>query len=120
MKPLELIRSIMRIEDQYRTELPRAIVEGCKALLDVGCGSNSPIQYVSDRLGYTVGVDAHEPSIEMSRTRGIHTKYVVCNVLDIGSVFSERSLDCVLLSDVIEHFGKEDGQNIIKMAEGIS
>jgi predicted TPR repeat methyltransferase len=116
----ELIKSTFRIKSQYRHELPRAITGNCKTLLDIGCGPNSPIRHFSNRLEYTVGVDAFKPSIKQSKAKGIHTKYVICNILEIGSVFKKKSFDFVLLSDVIEHFKKEDGENIINMAEDIA
>ena len=65
-----LIKSLLRklyygfyrkIFPDYPVELERAVWD-CKTLLDVGCGSNSPIKSFSGKL-YSVGVDAFKPSV---------------------------------------------------------
>src|SRR5688500_9881031 len=74
--------------------------DGYKTLLDVGCGSYSPVQTFNKRL-HTVGVDAFEPSIEESRRKGIHNEYVKMNVLEIDKKFEPKSFDVVIATDVI-------------------
>ena len=68
----------------------------------------------------TVGVDLDRPSIEQSQANGTHHEYIVMDVMDIGRVFSERSFDAVLASDLIEHLPKADGNRLIEMMEGIA
>lgn len=79
---------------------------GLKNLLDVGCGSNSPVHTFSKKI-YCVGVDAFAPSIEASRQKGIHREYYQMNVLEIDKNFDPKSFDCVLALDVIEHQKKK-------------
>ena len=107
-----------RILPDYRVELKKAIGD-CKTLLDVGCGSSSPIKSFSNKL-YCVGVDAFEPSIEKSKKEQIHNKYYKMDVLEIGKNFKPKSFDCVLASDLIEHLTKEEGFKLLEMMEKIA
>ena len=43
----------------YHQFLERLVLSECRTLLDVGCGSDSPIQVFSKRLELAVGVDLH-------------------------------------------------------------
>lgn len=108
----------VKIFPNYQIELEKA-VGNCKGLLDVGCGSSSPIKSFSKKL-YCVGVDAFEPSIEKSKTQEIHNKYYKIDVFDIGKKFGPNSFDCVLASDLIEHLPKEEGIKLIEMMEKIA
>ena len=58
----------------YYDELEQA-VGAASSLLDVGCGSDSPVGHFHRRIPRLVGVDGFAPSIEESRTRGIHDEY---------------------------------------------
>jgi predicted TPR repeat methyltransferase len=107
-----------RIIPCYEKELENAVGD-CKSLLDVGCGSNSPIRYFSQKL-YCVGVEVFSQSINKSREAGIHNEYREINVLDIGRTFEKNSFECVLASDLIEHLTKKDGLQLIKMMEQIA
>ncbi|MBX7139512.1 MAG: class I SAM-dependent methyltransferase [Chitinophagales bacterium] len=92
---------------------------GLKNLLDVGCGSNSPVHTFSKKI-YCVGVDAFAPSIEASRQKGIHREYYQMNVLEIDKNFDPKSFDCVLALDVIEHQKKEDGFQLLEKMERLA
>lgn len=93
---------------------------GYESLLDVGCGTDSPIKFFSRRLKHTVGVDGYPASIERSKDKGIHDEYVLMNVLDLPNKFSPKSFDCVIASDLVEHLQKEDGFKLIEMMEKIA
>ena len=43
-----------------------AAIEMPESLLDVGCGSDSPVQFLRNRPAQLVGVDGFLPSIEKS------------------------------------------------------
>jgi SAM-dependent methyltransferase len=102
----------------YFAELERAIGDA-KTVLDVGCGYPSPIRGFSRKF-HSVGVDAFEPSIEKSRAEGIHNDYIKANVLEIGSKVPEKSFDCVVAADLIEHLEKGDGLQLLEMMENIA
>ena len=106
--------------DQLEKELEKEITGSCQTLLDVGCGSSSPIRHFSKNLSHTVGVDGHAASIERSREAGIHREYHRMNILEIGGRFKEKSFDAVLLLDVVEHLPKVEGLKLIEMAERIA
>lgn len=102
----------------YETELEKAI-GNVKTVLDVGCGSNSPLRNVSKQFR-SVGVDIFQPSIEASKKQNIHDEYHQLDILKLDTVFSPGSFDCVLASDVIEHLDKEDGMKLLTMMEQIA
>lgn len=102
----------------YSTTLERAVGLS-HSLLDVGCGASSPIQGFSRRL-YRVGVDIYEPSLQQSKRRHIHDKYVKMNILEIDKRFKNNSFDCVIALDVVEHLSKQDAKKLIKMMESIA
>ncbi len=113
---------LKRIHDSifssYNDELRKATSD-CGSILDVGCGVDSPVQYLSTDM-YRVGVDVHAPAIEASKRRGIHNEYFEISIDDIDQHFADGSFDCVLASDVIEHVTKEQGLALIEKIERIA
>lgn len=108
----------IKLLPDYVSELESA-VGNCKTLLDIGCGSESPIRRFSKKL-HCSGVDAYSPSIERSKALGIHNAYYNINVLEIENHFEDNSFECVLSSDLIEHLEKEEGYKLIEMMEKIA
>lgn len=110
--------TVGRFAPSYERELERA-VGNCRTLLDVGCGAYSPIKDFSKRLDAT-GVDGYAPSIERSRAAGIHQRYLQMDLLKIGKRFGPRQFECVLASDVIEHFERGQGAQLLAGMERIA
>lgn len=102
----------------YIDELKKT-TNGHKSILDVGCGVDSPVQFLSRDM-YRVGVDVYAPAIESSKKRGIHNEYFEMNTDDLDRQFDDDSFDCVLASDVIEHVTKEQGLALIEKMESIA
>lgn len=100
--------------------LRQEILGTCGTLLDVGCGTNSPIRSFSESLGRTVGVDAFEPSLKVSAEAGIHSEYYQLDALSILDKFGENAFECVIASDLIEHLTKEGGLRLIEMMERVA
>lgn len=125
----QLLMSLLRTLDdaifgtfkrQYETMLEREVIPSCRTVLDVGCGTTSPIRFFSKKLERSVGVDGFLPAIEESREAGIHNDYVCMNVLEIADYFAPGSFDCVLASDLIEHLEKDDGLKLMRSMETIA
>lgn len=96
-------------------------LKDCSSVLDLGCGPHSPLGRIKHELKpdlYSVGVDDFDPYLEKNKLEQIHTKYVKSNIFDID--FPEKSFDCIILMDVIEHFEKEDFLKLLPKLEKIS
>lgn len=90
-----------------------------KTVLDVGCGSWSPLANVKKNF-YSVGIDIHKPSIEEIQKKKIHDEYKIGDVLRIDKLFKPKSFDAVIALDVVEHFKKKEGLDLIKQMETIA
>lgn len=113
-----------QLEELLRThffELKQELKD-CKSILDLGCGSLSPIGGICAHSTnvYLVGVDAFAPSIESSRRKGIHDEYFLMNVLDIEGKFGRKSFDCAVALDLIEHLPKKEGNRLLEIMEEVS
>ncbi len=114
------LRPIYRtiIPNMYLTELGKELKD-CKNVLDLGCGSKSPISNFPKTF-YAEGVEIYKPSIEQSKKKKIHDKYHNINMLNIGKKIKPKSFDCVLALDVIEHLDKDEGARLINLMEKIA
>ena len=74
----------------YLSELQKAL-QNCGTILDVGCGSNSPIRNLSSNR-YCVGIDIFEPWLNKSEVEKIHDKYYKLDVLKLDSKFKKNRL----------------------------
>lgn len=95
-------------------------INGSETLLDLGCGTQSPVLKFKHKLRYTLGVDIFEPSIKQSKKEAIHSDYLRLDVLSIDNVIKSKSFDCVLASDLLEHLPKEEGFRFISAIEKIA
>ena len=91
-----------------------------QSLLDVGCGSNSPIHRFSGKIPETVGMDGFQPSIDQASKKGIHKNYIVGDVMKSLAVTPSKSFDVVIAIDVIEHFEKEPGWFFLSELERVA
>lgn len=102
----------------YPQEMLKALT-GCASILDVGCGSGSPVAQMRGKARLA-GVDAHAASIETARKRGTHDELHVHDVLKIGELFPEKSFDAVAALDLIEHLEKKDGLSLLATLERLA
>lgn len=102
---------------KFVPELQKACV-GCETFLDIGCGKNSPLQFIPKK--HSEGVDLFQASINESMSKNIHDKYHKLDVLSVGTRFRKRSFDCVVALDLIEHLEKNDGLKLLKIMETIA
>lgn len=91
----------------------RGEIDGYRSVLDLGCGSDSPVKYC--RVGKSLGVDAYERAIEESRKKKIHDRYLLADISNLR--FSPKSFDAVLLIEVLEHLPKNEGEELLGRVE---
>lgn len=101
----------------YVTEMHRQLA-GCRTCLDVGCGGGSPTRLLG--FDFSVGMEAHPPSLELARKNKTHNEFVAARVQDIGRHFRTGQFDCVVALDLIEHLTKEEGLALIREMERIA
>jgi len=95
----------------------RERMSDCGCLLDVGCGKDSPIEYVAER-GYSVGLDIFKPYLLKSKRAKIHDDYVLASINYLR--FKPKSFQTTALIDVLEHLNKSDGYKILNQIEGLA
>ena len=105
--------------DQYWKILEKEI-QGSETLLDLGCGALSPVVYFKHKHKYTLGVDIFEPSLKQSKKKSIHSDYLRLDILNIDNAIKNKSFDCVLASDLLEHLSKKDGRRFLSAIENIA
>ncbi len=87
----------------------------CKSILDLGCGNHSMVPSVVPDQVYTVGVEYFKPYYEEAIREARHKKYINANIMEVG--FDDKSFDAVVLSDVLEHLTKKEGDELLGCME---
>lgn len=92
----------------------RHALRDCGSVLDLGCGNASSVlrcPWLTERIG----VDAHAPALEAARIAGTHTSYLCADIQTAS--FPEKSVDAVLLLDVLEHLPEDAGHALLERAD---
>jgi SAM-dependent methyltransferase len=119
MRKLEALRPLYEsIFPPFQRELVR-VLSGCSSILDVGCGSGSPVAAMRGKA-HLIGIDAHEGSVETARNKGTHDEYHIGDVMKLRDVFKPRSVECLVALDLIEHLEKKDGLQLLDAMEQIA
>lgn len=92
-------------------------LKNCKTILDLGCGSYSPIRFINAK---TYGIDASSTAIKNARRNRTHDILKAMDVRKISKKFKPQSFDAVVAIDLIEHLSKKDGVELIKKMEDIA
>ena len=103
----------------YWHEVLRAIGPA-KSVLDVGCGTSSPLAEGRDRFERLVGVDAFPEAIEASRARGSHDELIELDVRRLDEQFAPRSFDAVVAIDLLEHLERTEGLELLAGMERVA
>ena len=107
-------------------EFTRRIIEqdGCKTGLDIGCGKSSYLSRFRPKMR-TVGLDAFDRSLAISREANVHDRYILANIIttpaeEILKSNDGEKFDVVTLFDVIEHLPKNLGWELLAKCEALS
>lgn len=119
----EVIRKVIPATPDVIRKLLIRELKDCKNILDLGCGENSPLRLLKGNPAFknlhSVGVDIFSPYILKNiNEKKIHSEYLNMNIFDID--FPEKSYDCAILFDVIEHFERKDFLNFLPKLEKIA
>jgi hypothetical protein len=90
-----------------------------KTGLDIGCGESSPLTPVRARGFRSIGIDASPERIESSRRSGAHDEYYCADIRSFA-LDSLPPIDVVVMSDVIEHLSREEGLELLQVAERLA
>ena len=96
--------------------MERAIGDS-RTILDVGCGTNSPLRRFRGLYDRTVGVDLFAPALEESAAAGIHDEYRQLDVLRLDEEFEPGSFDAVVAFDLVEHLSEADAEALFRLME---
>lgn len=94
-------------------------LKGTSSVLDLGCGGHSPLANIKKKR-LLVGVDIFKSSINKSKKKKIHDKYIVGDVLNIDKYFKRKSFDAIVALDLIEHLRKNEGLKLLKKMDLIA
>jgi SAM-dependent methyltransferase len=90
----------------------------CQSILDVGCGTGSPLRFVpTARL---TGLDGFAPALAEAQASGTHDEYLTGDVRNLAKLFPDRKFDGCVALDVIEHLPKEDGWHLMEDMEKLA
>jgi hypothetical protein len=101
----------------YVQEL-RKQLSNCQSCLEVGCGPDSPGRLVP--FERYAGFDGYAPNIKKAKAAYPNHQYQVGRAEDLGAMYEDKSFDCVIALDLIEHLKKEDGLRMIDQMERIA
>ena len=96
----------------------RSLLLDSPSVLDVGCGNDSPVQYLG--IHDCTGIDGYQPALDAAQKAKTHHKFVIGDIRNLTSVFPKKSFDACIALDVIEHLSKEDGFRLIESMESVA
>ncbi len=97
----------------------RAALDSCGSVLDVGCGTASPLRHVGF-AGFSVGVDLAWNALVAARAGGAHRALVRADAASVARVFRPRSVDAVIALDVVEHLERAPALALLAGLERIA
>lgn len=89
-----------------------------RSVLDLGCGLSLKSRFIPAER--RVGVDAWWPYLERARQEDKDAVLVHADVMRCFWMFAPASFSVVLLSDILEHFEREQGFYLLRQAERLA
>src|SRR5688500_18215188 len=116
-----------RLRPMNVADYTRGLIETqeCRVGVDVGCGSYSHLSAFRPKV-VTIGIDAFPEAIAKAKERNLHDHYIVADILKtkiediLGQISGIGSVDVVCLYEVIEHFPKSAGFEILERCEELT
>ena len=99
--------------------------EECRRVLDVGCGTRTPLGAGGAHGVESVGLDASEAVLEQARAAGLHDSYIHGDIMstDVEQILADaggRPFDVVIVSHVIEHLPRPAGHQLLSLCERLT
>lgn len=116
MKTKTILKNLLieKSEEHYYKIIADEL-KGCKTVLDVGCGVNSPLGKIPKTF-YLEGVDL----VSKNEVSKFHDKFVKKNIMNIYSIYKPNSFDAVVFLNCIEHLKRSDGKKMLEDLEKIA
>lgn len=92
-------------------------------LLDLGCGNGQFMEALSSNKNWQItGVDLDKNYLKIARSRNIYTSLIYGDVITILKELIKmgQKFDIIFSSQLIEHLNKEQGQEMLKLAEKVA
>ena len=99
-------------------QLLEGSLKGCKSVLDLGCGYESPVKDVFN--AFSVGVEVQKNYVKKAVSDSTHTIIIKSGVLELLPMIKDKSFDAVVAIDFIEHLSKKQGMLLRKHMERIA
>lgn len=110
---------VYTFNDAFYYKILEVNLAGCASVLDVGCGSNSPLRYVK-KIFYSEGIDIYKPSIDKAKKSKIHDTYKIGDIIELDKYYKPKSFDTVIALDVIEHLEKRVALQLLEKMKTIA
>lgn len=116
---LKLMTLTDMIRPAYMTLFPSWIsylkrdLSDCDAVLDLGCGYNSPIQHCE--VPFSVGVEFSDPYLDESIKKCIHNQYIKSQIERVE--FKPKSFDAVISVNSLDNLIKDEKHRLFDQME---
>jgi SAM-dependent methyltransferase len=98
----------------HQKVLLRAVPDGCRSALDLGCGQGFLLEHLAEVADEVVGIDQHAPSLAEAAERTARFDNVRLVEGDAMTYDLDQRFDAVLSIAVLHHLGLEAGLERMK------
>ncbi|HID99661.1 MAG TPA: methyltransferase domain-containing protein [Thiotrichaceae bacterium] len=89
------------------------LFDDCHKVLDIGCGNHSPLMYITPPHTFCVGIEKYKPDLEIAKQSQTHDEFYELDALNCKENLGENQFDICVAFDVIEHFTKKEGLQLL-------